>query len=203
MKYGFCRVSRPGLDAPGSRVFLSTQAYRECGQPACVPRLSTGAAGMNDRSPFNPLQAQEVAKAFAAAGVDYLFIGKGAAILLGFPGTTQDVDVFPAKDADNGRRLVAAVRQLGFTIDDTVENDIIAGRDFIQLTDGPFDLDIVFAPDGIENYAEAKRRAVTEGIFPVASIQDIIASKRASNRMKDRMDLHLLDLFRIEYELRR
>jgi hypothetical protein len=46
---------------------------------------------MNDRLPFNPLQAQEVAKAFNAAGVDYLFIGKSAAILLGYPGTTQDV----------------------------------------------------------------------------------------------------------------
>jgi len=157
---------------------------------------------MNDRSPFNPLQAQEVAEAFGAAGVDYLFIGKGAAILLGFPGTTQDVGVFPAKDADNGRRLVTAVRTLGFMIDDTVERDIIAGKDFIQLTDGPFDLDIVFAPDGIENYTEAKRRAVTDGIFPVANIRDIIASKKASNRMKDRMDLHLLDLFRIEYESR-
>ena len=158
---------------------------------------------MNDRSPFNPLQAQEVAEAFGAAGVDYLFIGKGAAILLGFPGTTQDVDVFPAKNADNGRRLVTAVRTLGFMIDDTVERDIIAGKDFIQLTDGPFDLDIVFAPDGIENYTEAKRRAVIDGIFPVANIRDIIASKKASNRMKDRMDLHLLDLFRIEYESRR
>ena len=157
---------------------------------------------MNDRSPFNPLQAQEVAEAFGAAGVDYLFIGKGAAILLGFPGTTQDVDVFPAKNADNGRRLVTAVRKLGFMIDDTVETDIIAGKDFIQLTDGPFDLDIVFAPDGIENYTEAKRRAVTDGIFPVANIRDIIASKKASNRMKDRIDLHLLDLFRIEYESR-
>lgn len=158
---------------------------------------------MNDRAAFNPLQAQEVAQAFAAAGVDYLFIGKGGAILLGFPGTTQDVAVFPAKDAENGRRLVAAVRQLGFVIDESVESDIVAGRDFIQLTDGPFDLDIVFAPDGIENYGEAKRRAVTEGIFPVANIRDIIASKQASNRMKDRMDLHLLELFRIEYELRR
>jgi len=158
---------------------------------------------MNDRSPFNPLQAQEVAEAFAAAGVDYLFIGKGGAILLGFPGTTQDVTVFPAKDADNGRRIVDAVRQLGFAIDDTVERDIVTGKDFIQLTDGPFDLDIVFAPDGIENYVEAKRRSVTEGIFPVANIRDIIASKKASNRMKDRMDLYLLDLFRIEYESRR
>ena len=111
--------------------------------------------------------------------------------------------MFPAKDADNGRRIVDAVRQLGFAIDDTVERDIIAGKDFIQLTDGPFDLDIVFAPDGIENYVEAKRRSVTEGIFPVANIRDIIASKKASNRMKDRMDLYLLDLFRIEYESRR
>jgi hypothetical protein len=158
---------------------------------------------MNDRSPFNPLQAQEVAEAFAAAGVDYLFIGKGGAILLGFPGTNQDVDVFPAKDADNGRRIVAAVRQLGFAIAETVEHDIIAGKHFIQLTDGPFDLDIVFAPDGIESYGEARSRAVTEGVFPVANIRDIIASKKASNRMKDRMDLHLLELFRIEYESKR
>ena len=29
MKYGFCRVSRPGLDVPASRVFASTRAYRE------------------------------------------------------------------------------------------------------------------------------------------------------------------------------
>jgi hypothetical protein len=157
---------------------------------------------MNDRGQFNPLQAQEVAEAFQAAGVDYLFIGKGAAILLGFPGTTQDVDVFPAKDAANGRRLVTAIRELGFAVNEVVEREIIAGKHFIQLTSGPFDLDIVFAPDGIESYDAAKKRAVTEGIFPVANIRDIIASKRASNRMKDRVDFHLLELFRIEYEAR-
>jgi hypothetical protein len=42
---------------------------------------------MNDHSPFNPLQAQEVAKAFAAAGVGYLFIGKRA---------TRSCSAFPA-----------------------------------------------------------------------------------------------------------
>gem|GEM_PF-5923318 len=40
---------------------------------------------------FNPAQAQEVAAAFAAHEVDYMFIGKSGAILLGYPGTTQDV----------------------------------------------------------------------------------------------------------------
>ena len=65
---------------------------------------------MNGRAAFNPLQAQEVAQAFAAAGVDYLFIGKGGAILLGFPGTTQDGDVFPAKhlSADQFRDIIAS-----------------------------------------------------------------------------------------------
>jgi hypothetical protein len=158
---------------------------------------------MNDRLPFNPLQAQEVAKAFNAAGVDYLFIGKSGAILLGFPGTTQDVDVFPAKSAENGQRIVKALLELGFNFDENTQAEIIRGKDFVQLKDGPFDLDLVFAPDGIESFAEAKARAVYEDIFPVANLRDIIASKKASGRMKDRLDLHLLELFRLEFESRR
>jgi hypothetical protein len=35
---------------------------------------------MNDRSQSNPLHAQEAVEAFTAAGVDYVFIGKGGAI---------------------------------------------------------------------------------------------------------------------------
>jgi hypothetical protein len=155
---------------------------------------------MNDRLPFNPLQAQEVARAFNEEGVDYLFIGKSAAILLGYPGTTQDVDVFPAKSEENGQRMVKALLTLGFTLDDNTQAEIIRGKDFVQLKDGPFDLDLIFAPDGIESFAEAKARAVQEDIFPVANLRDIIASKKASGRMKDRLDLHLLELFRIEFE---
>ena len=155
---------------------------------------------MNERLPFNPLQAQEVARAFNAAGVDYLFIGKSAAILLGYPGTTQDVDVFPAKSEENGRRMVQALLGMGFELDSTTQAEIIRGKDFVQLKNGPFDLDLIFAPDGIESFAEAKARAHHEDIFPIANLRDIIASKKASGRMKDRLDLHLLELFRLEFE---
>ena len=155
---------------------------------------------MNERLPFNPLQAQEVARAFNAAGVDYLFIGKSAAILLGYPGTTQDVDVFPAKSEDNGRRMVQALLGMGFELDSNTQAEIIRGKDFVQLKSGPFDLDLIFAPDGIESFAEAKARAHHEDIFPIANLRDIIASKKASGRMKDRLDLHLLELFRLEFE---
>src|SRR2546423_706469 len=101
------------------------------------------------RDTFNPAQAQEVAAAFAKRGVDYMFIGKSGAILLGYPGTTQDVDVFPKKSEDNGRRIVAALRELDFTIDEVLEKEIIRGKDFVQVKAGPFDIDLVFAPDGI------------------------------------------------------
>lgn len=155
---------------------------------------------MSDRLPFHPMQAQEVAEAFNAAGVDYLFIGKSGAILLGYPGTTQDVDVFPAKSVENGERMVQALLKIGFALDDNTQAEIIRGKDFVQLKNGPFDLDLVFAPDGIESFAEAKARSVREDIFPIANLLDIIASKKATGRMKDRLDLHLLELFRLEYE---
>jgi hypothetical protein len=89
------------------------------------------------RDTFSPLQAQLVAAAFARHDVDYMFIGKSGAILLGYPGTTQDVDVFPRKDAMNGKRIVTALLDLGFIIDDELEADIVRGKDFVQIKNGP------------------------------------------------------------------
>jgi hypothetical protein len=149
---------------------------------------------------FRPLQAEEIARAFLDEGVEYLFIGKSGAILLGYPGTTQDVDVFPARSPENGRRITVALRKLDFEISAALEREIVAGKDFVQIKTGPFDLDLVFAPDGISSFAEAKKRGVREGVFQIASLRDIIASKRASGRKKDEIELPLLESFRVEYE---
>lgn len=155
------------------------------------------------RDTFNPAQAQEVAAAFAKHGVDYMFIGKSGAILLGYPGTTQDVVVFPRKSEENGRRIVAALRDIDFAIDEGLEQEITRGKDFVQVKTGPFDIDLVFAPDGIENYDEAKQRIDSSSGFPVVNITDIIASKRAAKRDRDLIELPLLEAFREVYEKRR
>jgi hypothetical protein len=155
---------------------------------------------MTQRREFHPLQAQEIARAFNDQGVEYLFIGKSGAILLGFPGTTQDVDIFPARSAENGRRIVAALRDIGFDIPPALEEEIVAGKDFVQIKTGSFDVDLVFAPDGIASFEEASSRGLREGMFHVANLRDIIASKRASGRQKDQLDLPLLESFRVEYE---
>lgn len=158
---------------------------------------------MITRREFHPLQAEEIARAFGEEGVDYLFIGKSGAILLGYPGTTQDVDLFPARSPENGRRIVNALRKTGFDVDPILEQEILRGKDFVQIKTGPFDVDLVFAPDGITSFEEAKTRALTEGIFHVANLRDIIASKRASGRKKDEIELPLLESFREEFEKRR
>lgn len=154
---------------------------------------------MPERPAFYPAQARELAEAFNAHSVDYMFIGKSGAILLGFPGTTQDVDVYPARSQENGRRIIDALTQLGFTLGDTLKEEIVSGKDFVQIKSGPFDVDLVFAPDGIEDYATAKARMHREGIFPILNLRDIIASKRAANRARDLVDLPLLEAFREEY----
>jgi hypothetical protein len=145
---------------------------------------------------FEYRQAQEIRDSFQRHGIRYLFIGKSGAILLGFPDTTQDADLFVEKTIENCQALLLALRELGFQLNDDQASEVLRGKDFIQIKSGPFDLDLIFAPDGIERFSDAWRRRVeTEG-FQVCHIDDIIASKAATNRVKDRESLPRLRSFR-------
>lgn len=145
---------------------------------------------------FDYRQAQEVRDSFKRFAVRYLFIGKSGAILLGFPDTTQDADIFLEKSKENGMAAVNALRELGFDLTDDEAEELVRGKDFVQLRKGPFDLDLIFAPDGIEHFEDAWRRHVDVEGFPVCHIDDIIASKAATNRVKDRESLPRLKAFR-------
>jgi hypothetical protein len=150
-------------------------------------------------SKFMPAQAQELATAFAQHGVDYLFIGKSAAILLGYPDTTQDVDVFLPRSRENAERVLSALRGLGFSLDPATIMSILTGSEIVLLKGGPFALDLIHAPDGIESFEAAKARRIVAGKFPIASLDDIIASKRATGRTKDLSDVGRLEQFKTEY----
>jgi len=145
---------------------------------------------------FEYRQAQEVRDAFARQAVRYLFIGKSGAILLGFPDTTQDAHLFVERSQENAQALVRALIELGFALTVTQQREIERGKDFVQVKNGPFDLDLVFAPDGIEHFEDAWSRHVDVEGFSVCHPDDIIASKRAANREKDRESLPRLESFR-------
>lgn len=145
---------------------------------------------------FEYRQALEIRDAFRTEGLRYLFIGKSGAILLGFPDTTQDAHLFVDKTPENCEGLVRALTVLGFELSERDASEIRRGKDFIQLKNGPFDLDLIFAPDGIERFQDAWDRRVVIDDFPVCNIDDILASKKAANRRKDMESLPRLISFR-------
>jgi hypothetical protein len=145
---------------------------------------------------FSFERARELAVALAKHRARYLFIGKGGAVLLGFSDTTQDADLYVEKSADSSRAVVSALCELGFVLEASQKDEILCGKDFIQLRNGPFDLDLVFAPDGIERFEDAYRRSVDIDGIRVAHIDDIIRSKEAADRVRDRESLPRLRAFR-------
>jgi hypothetical protein len=145
---------------------------------------------------FEFRNAEELGRVFEQHGVKYLFFGKSGAILLGFSDTTQDVDLYVDKRRENCEKLAAALLELGFRLTEREQEEVRRGKHFIQLRDGPFDLDLIFAPDGIESFDDAWKRHVKQNGMPVANIDDIIGSKQAANRQRDRESLPRLLSFR-------
>jgi len=128
--------------------------------------------------------------------VEYMFIGRGAAIIQGFSDTTQDIDIYPLNDPGNNSRLCQALREVGFDLSTETEAEIMRGKDFVQLREGPFDLDLIFAPDGFDSYEQAKRMKIETTGYPVLSMEGIILSKKAAGRIRDREVLGRLMQFK-------
>src|SRR5262245_44354505 len=111
--------------------------------PSIAPGVSGSfRAGWGMAKTFEYKQAEEIRDAFSRHGVRYLFLGKSGAILLGYPDTTQDADLFVEKSPSNGAAIVAALVDLGFELTATEQAEISRGKDFVQLKNGPFDLDL-------------------------------------------------------------
>lgn len=137
--------------------------------------------------------------------VQYVLIGGLAAALRGSAAPTFDVDITPDIDATNLARLSAALTELDARVRvDGIPGGLPFAHDAISLarmrtlnlTTRLGDLDIAFSPAGVGNYSqwEAKATSVTVlGVaVKVASLDDIIRSKEAADRAKDRMQLPML-----------
>jgi hypothetical protein len=96
---------------------------------------------------FEFMNAQELGDACRHHEVKYLFSGK-------FRGHPLYLDM----EAANCVKLVNALVELGFQLTEQEQQEISRGKDFIQLRNGPFDLDLIFAPDGIERFDDAWQR---------------------------------------------
>ena len=149
-----------------------------------------------------PLDPERLLTTLARHGVRHVLVGAMAARLQGFPRTTADADITPAADAENLRRLAAALHELharvftdavpeGLAFDFTAAS--LGRAKLWNLVTDAGRLDIVFRPSGTDGYDGLARNAVTFEVFgttlAAASLEDIIRSKQASDRPQDRQDV--------------
>jgi hypothetical protein len=140
--------------------------------------------------------------------VDLIVVGGIAARLRGAPLLTQDVDITPSDEDHNLSRLVTALQVLDARLRTATEPGgvpfpfdpaLLETAAMWPLTTRFGDLDLVMAPAGTDGYRDLARDAdeLLVAVAPdltvnVASLADVIRSKEAAGREKDRAALPLL-----------
>jgi hypothetical protein len=152
---------------------------------------------------FDP---ERMLSVLAGEGVRFVLIGGMAAILHGDVGVTVDLDVVPDREAANLERLARALRALGARIRTEGEPEGLAfdcsaqffrslsPDSIVTMTTEAGDLDVTFRPSGTQGFRDLQRDAVRieagERLHVlVASLADVIRSKEAAGREKDRLAL--------------
>jgi predicted nucleotidyltransferase len=158
--------------------------------------------------PFDPLRGLAT---LHRHGVRFVIIGGIASRLHGSPSVTRDLDICYARDAANLEALAAALVDLHARLRGVAEEvpfrldaqTLHRGDSFTFATDAG-DLDVLGTPSGTAGYEELARTAddVEMGSLrvKVASLDAIIAMKRAAGRPRDRVEVEILEALRDEID---
>ncbi|MGH9034453.1 MAG: nucleotidyltransferase domain-containing protein [Acidimicrobiia bacterium] len=154
---------------------------------------------MSDPAEPPVLDAPRIVEVLNRHQVAYVVIGAYAAQLHGAPiRKTEDIDVTPSRARQNLDRLSQALKELGARVRTVgVPGGLAFDHDgaslgqtlMWNLTCAHGDFDISFQPSGTEGFDDLARDAVTRSVGDVparvASLDDVIRSKRAAGRPKD------------------
>lgn len=142
----------------------------------------------------------EVGRHLADVGLDAVLIGNAAAALRGAPVTTVDLDFLFRRTPRNVQKL----KQLSARLGATVLRPYYPVSDRFRLVrdeDG-LQIDFMGSIHGIRSFEGLRKRATAVRIAGVevlvASLDDVIRSKRAAGRPRDLAVLELLEKAREE-----
>ncbi len=148
--------------------------------------------------PFDP---ERLLTVLIGHDVEFVLIGAMAARLHGFPRITADADITPARSHANLERLASALRVLDARIyteafPEGISFDVSAKSldraEIWNLVTSAGRLDLVFTPAGTTGYADLAEGAALFHVFGstlrAASLEDILRSKEAADRPRDRQD---------------
>ena len=118
----------------------------------------------------------DMLKCLNKAGVDYILVGGWAVNMYGYIRATVDLDIWILADADNAKKVYAAVAEFGAPVSEMKPEEFAQYGMIFQIGVAPCRVDIISKISGV-SYADA----------------DLIANKKASGRAKDLADVEVLE----------
>lgn len=164
---------------------------------------------MLDVSHAPDLDAPGLLGALDAARVRYIVIGGVAAVVLGSPSLTEDLDICYARDRPNLEALASVLQALHARLRGAdpglpcrLDARTLAAGDSFTFTTDLGDFDVLGTPSGTTGYDDLAREAIKVDIdgrtILVASVDDLIRMKRAAGRPKDLVEIEILGALREE-----
>lgn len=150
-------------------------------------------------SAFDP---EELLARLAEGGVVFVVVGNTASVIQGAPVMTMDLDVVIEQSGENYEAVADVLtalhaRPLGSTRPAApIEETVLMGAGVNRFDTDAGPLDVMMHLTAVGSYADLEERAEQVTIrghtVLVARLEDVIVSKEAADRDKDRATLHVL-----------
>jgi hypothetical protein len=149
-----------------------------------------------------PLDAEQIFAALDAHRVEYVVIGGIAVQIHGHVRMTNDIDLIPSPVPQNLQRLADALNELGARILNPgsegleIDAQMLPRATLWQISTPHGDIDVLHEAPGAAPFSQLRDRALVIGLgdrsIAIASIDDLIAMKRATGRPIDLADIAAL-----------
>lgn len=139
----------------------------------------------------------ELLKAFNENHVKYLIIGGYAVMEYAEPRFTKDLDVWIKSDLENAKRVFKSLSEFGAPLTGLTPQDFTEEGAFYRMGVPPVMVDILFSLENLsfDTAWERRRDSEDDGVLlHFISKEDLIASKLASGRPQDLLDVQSLQL---------
>jgi Nucleotidyl transferase AbiEii toxin, Type IV TA system len=156
---------------------------------------------------WSEYQPATLVRVLVEGGVDFVVIGGVAVVLQAMPRFTKDLDICYSTAQDNldalGNVLVALkarLRGVPETVPFVPDGRTLRQTQIMCLTTPAGDIDLLVDPNGAPSYSTLRRRADVMDLggqsVRIASIEDMLAMKRAAGRPQDVVDVESLETAR-------
>jgi hypothetical protein len=116
-----------------------------------------------------PKDWKEFIESLNSRAVEYLIVGGYAVSFHGYPRNTRYIDVFVRPSAENAERVVAALKDFGFSSLGLSVQDFSVPNQIVQLGSEPNRIDLITGIAGVE-FEDAWRTKVAANLDGVPTV---------------------------------